>query len=322
MGVRPAVAVAAAAFAVSRVVLAAEPTAGDKETSRALYAQGMQALDAHDYAAAERACGGVVKLVPVPPGALCWGKALEGLGKLVESRDAYLAAAHYPSKPDEPSVFTTARDEGQAAADRVEKRIATLVLDISGVKDGARLRVTIDDVAIASGMARLPRRVNPGHHVVLVASPGYRTARLEVVSGEGQESQVKVALSPTEAGAEPAKPAAPSATAPSKVPAFIAFGVGGVGLIVGSIFGVVALGDASGLKSQSGCPSNCPPSAQSQIDSLHAAQWASDIGLGLGVVGLGVGAALFVTSHAPEGAPSTALRFELGPGAVVLHGGF
>jgi hypothetical protein len=114
----------------------------------------------------------------------------------------------------------------------------------------------------------------------------------------------------------------PSAPAPSKVPAIIAFGVGGVGLIVGSIFGAKALSDASGLKSLAGCPSNCPPSAQSQIDALHGAQWTSDIGLGIGVVGLGVGVALLVTGRAPEGPPATALRLDLGPGAVGVRGGF
>lgn len=200
-------------------VLAAEPSAADKETSRALYAQGMQALDAHDYAAAERACGGVFKLVNVPPGAVCWGKALEGLGKFVEARDAYLAAAHFPPRPDEPPVFTAARVEGQSGADRLEKRIATIVLDVSGAKDGAPLRVTIDDVGVAPDLARLPRRVNPGHHVVVVASPGYRTARLEVAVAEGQESPVKVALVPGEASAEGATPsAAPPTRASSKVP--------------------------------------------------------------------------------------------------------
>ena len=99
-------------------------------------------------------------------------------------------------------------------------------------------------------------------------------------------------------------------------------GVGVVGLVVGSIFGAMALSDASTLKSQPGCPSSCPLSAQSQIDTLHAHQLASDIGLGLGIVGLGVGAALFFTSHPPEAAPATSLRFELGPGAVGLRGAF
>jgi hypothetical protein len=302
--------------------LAAEPSAGDKETSRALFAQGMQALDAHDYAGAERACGGVVKIVNVPPGEVCWAKALEGLGRLLEARDAYLAAAHYPSKADEPAVFTSARNDGQASADRLEGRIASLVLDVSGTKDGASLRVTIDNVEIPPDVARLPRRVDPGRHLILVTSPGYRTARLEVATTEGQEARVRVMLLPGESGSEGVTPPAPSAPGSSRVPAFVAFGVGGAGLVLGSIFGAMALGDAGNLRSQSGCPSNCPTSAQPQIGSLHAAQWISDIGLGLGVVGLGVGAALWFTSHGPEAPPTASLRVDVGPGVVGLHGGF
>jgi hypothetical protein len=48
----------------------------------------------------------------------------------------------------------------------------------------------------------------------------------------------------------------------------------------------MALSDASTLKSQPGCPSSCPPSAQSQIDTLHghqvgsgSASWASALAL-------------------------------------------
>jgi hypothetical protein len=51
-----AVTLIAAACAVSKTAGAAAPSAGDNETSRSLYAQGVQALDAHGYAAAERAC--------------------------------------------------------------------------------------------------------------------------------------------------------------------------------------------------------------------------------------------------------------------------
>lgn len=314
-----AAAAAVATCLAGTLALGAEPSAADKETSRDLYAQGVQALDTHDYVGAERACGGAFKLVNAPTGAVCWAKALEGLGKFVEARDAYLAAAHFPPRPEEPPVFVAARDEGRAGADRVEKRIATLILDVSGVAESTPLHVTIDDVEIASDTARLPRKVNPGHRVVLVASPGYRTARVDVAADEGHEAHVSVALSPGEAGTAETTP---SATAPSKLPAFVAFGMGGVGLVIGSVFGAMALSDASGLKSQAGCPSSCPSSAQSQIDALHGAQWASDIGLGVGVVGLGVGAALFLTSHTPETPPATSLRFDLGPGAVGLRGAF
>jgi hypothetical protein len=79
------VAVIGALLATGGASHAGEPSAGDRETSRGLYGQGMQALDAHDYAAAERACGGAYALVKAPTAATCWAQALEGLGRLVEA---------------------------------------------------------------------------------------------------------------------------------------------------------------------------------------------------------------------------------------------
>jgi hypothetical protein len=310
--------IGAALVFASPSAVAAEPSAADKETSRDLYAEGTKALDAADFTHAERACGGAYKLVNAPTGAVCWGRALEGLGKLVEARDAFLAAARFPRKPDEPDVFTLARAEGQAGADRLAQRIATLVFSVAGVSDSAPLRVAVDGVEITADTARLPRKVNPGRHVVLVASSGFRTARVEVTAAEGQEQRVAVQLHPLppdEAGeAEPA-----AASAPSKVPAFITLGVGGVGVVVGTVFGVMALGDANSLKGQTGCPSSCPGSAQPQIDTLHRDQWLSDTGLAVGVVGLGIGAVLLLTSHSPE--PAT-IGLDLGPGFVRLRGRF
>jgi hypothetical protein len=307
-----------------KLALAGEPSAADKETSRDLYAQGVKALDAHDYEAAERACAGAFKLVTAPTGALCWGQALEGLGKLVEARDAYLAAVHYPAKPDEPALFTSARETGRASADRLAKRIATVVLDVSGTPESTALEVTIDGAEIAPDTARLPRKLNPGHHVVVVAARGYQSARVEVSAADGQEQRVAVALRPeTVVAGAPATVAPESAAspAPSRVPAWVAFGVGGAGLVVGTVFGVIALNDASDLKGQAGCPSSCPRSAQPQIDALHGHQWASDIGLGVGVVGAAVGAVFLLSSRAPE-KPTSSVGLDLGPAFMRLRGRF
>jgi hypothetical protein len=92
-------------------------------------------------------------------------------------------------------------------------------------------------------------------------------------------------------------------------------------VIAGSVFGVMALSDKSDLDKQKGCPATCPSVAQSQIDTLHRDQWASDIGLGVGVIGLGVGVVLLLTSHGPEAAPA-AVSLDVGPGVVLLGGRF
>ncbi len=78
------------------IALGAEPSAADRDTSRALYATGMQALEVHEYPAAERACGGAYALVKAPTSAACWARGLEGLGRLIEARDVFLEAARFP----------------------------------------------------------------------------------------------------------------------------------------------------------------------------------------------------------------------------------
>jgi hypothetical protein len=304
----------ACAMVASRA-MASEPSAADKETSRALYAEGMTALDAADFTHAERACGGAYRLVNAPTGALCWGRALEGLGKLVEARDAYLAAAHYPSRPDEPPIFTSARSGAAAAADAVEPRIPTVVLVVSGPSETMPLRLRVDGVEIAPETARLPRKINPGRHVLLVGTEGFLASAVGVTAAEGQMQQVDIQLRPATAeriGGVSTKlhagPTRPPSSDPSPI-AYPALGVGAVGLLVGSVFGVIALSsDKNTLGKECGAPDTCPPSAKNDIETLHSHEVVADLGFGVGVVAVGLGAVLLLTSssNAEHSEPRTA----------------
>ena len=306
----------------------ADPSAADRETSRDLYAQGVKALAASDFVGAERACGGAFKLVNAPSGALCWGRALEGLGKLVEARDAYLAAAHFPQKADEPPVFTFARTDAKAAADAVETRIPTLVFSVSGVSRDAPLRVAVDGAEIASDTARLPRKVNPGHHVVLVASKGYRTAHVEVTAAEGKEQRVDVQLQA--AAADDSASAEGfgsdhSEARGSAVPAIVAFSVGGVGLIAGAIF--AALGISSQHDADTACPGkNCPPGVDyGHYNSVIIGDTIGSVaGFGVAVAGAITGWLLLPSERANGSQTQQGLRVfpVLGPGVAAIIGRF
>ena len=187
-------------------------------------------------------------------------------------------------------------------------------------KNLSEVRVQVDGQPFAERIDGAPRPIDPGsHRFVFDGADGAHAEQTVVVQEREKGSPVRVVL-----GTLPPPVAPPSGSewTTQKTIGVAVGGAGVVGLVVGSIFGATALSDANGLKSQPGCPSSCPPSTQSQIDTLHGHQWASDIGLGLGVVGLAVGAVLFLTSHAPEAAPATALRFDVGPGVLGLRGGF
>jgi len=184
-------------------------------------------------------------------------------------------------------------------------------------------RVQLDGQPFVDHVDATAHSVDPGsHRFTFDAANGAHAEQTIVLHEKEKNTPVAVVLlAPATATVAVAAPAASDWTTQKTIGVGLG-GVGVVGLVVGSIFGAMALSDASALKSQAGCPSSCPPSAQSKIDGLHGAQWGSDIALGIGVVGLGVGTALFFTAHPSEAAPATSLRFEVGPGAIGLRGAF
>ncbi len=154
---------------------------------------------------------------------------------------------------------------------------------------------------------------------MLVASKGYRTARAEVTVAEGKEQEVTLHLEPEPSQAADAPE--PAAAPGHSTLAYVSLGVGAAGLVMGSIFGALALGDQGTLKGQRPTPSTCPGSQQSEIDTLHLNEVLGDVGFGVGVVGVGLGAVLLLTSGPSEPSP-TALRLDVGPSSIALHGRF
>jgi len=314
-------------------VRAAEPSAADKETSRALYAEGMQALDAHDYAGAERACRGAHAIVKVPTASTCLGRALEGLGRLVEARDVFFEAAHYPAAAGEPKVFTDARTAASAEADALAARVPGLLIVVTGPPETAKLRVTIDGATIPADTVRLPRKVDPGKHVVDVSSPGFRHARVEVVAVEGQEQRVGVSIEPSGTDArssaplqgEPASPASAEPGNGRKTIALVTGGVGVASVVVGSVFGLVASSKWSSAKNACGGGCGLDAPAQGEKNSAASDATVSTVGFVVGGALVAGGLALWFTAPTgPSGSTGLRIAPALGSGeaGMVLAGGF
>ena len=101
--------------------------------------------------------------------------------------------------------------------------------------------------------------------------------------------------------------------------AYVAGAVGVAGLATYGVFGFLNNGIYSDLASE--CPNgDCPPSLESNIDKGRKYQLISFVGLGVGVVGLGVGATLFFLDSGQEQAPQAAVY--VGPGSLHLRGSF
>jgi hypothetical protein len=206
--------------------------------------------------------------------------------------------------------------------------------------------IRIDGKRLAQSRWQSPIPVRSGRHVILFAAEGMQPQRLSVSAG-GEGAIVNVAV--------PALTAAPSEQAPapassSNAPAVggeqaqqttssqswwttqrtigvVAGGAGVIAIGVGAFYGLTAISQKSTADSAcGGSGGNC--TSQPRADAAnHDVQTAdgnatkSDIGLGIGIAALAVGAYLVLTG-APASPPADTASIRVGPEVGPGNGGF
>src|SRR5439155_26061089 len=151
----------------------------------------------------------------------------------------------------------------------------------------------------------LPRKVNPGKHVVAAKIGDGKVSSVEVVFGEKEsrnapltvEAPAKVTTTAT--SAPPTTTAIPTSTATSDRGLSPWFWVGvaltGVGVASGAVTGILSTQKASSVKKE--CfGTDCPPSAQSDIDGARATGTISTISFIVAGVGATIAIIAFVSS--------------------------
>jgi hypothetical protein len=219
----------------------------------------------------------------------------------------------------------------------VQNALPTIVFAVQDAngKDIPAVSVTVDGAPLADQLDGSPIEVDPGVHSFSFESEGFKWAIQTIrVNERDRARRVRVLLQPltrpepapaakpeitpppaTAATSEPRQPPAPAPpTTPRtpghvtadprtwpKLPAYVALGVGGSGIAVGSLFGVAALNRKSSL--DGACKNKaCPPSSRPDIGALHADAVTSNVSLGIGIAGLAVGGVLLFLSRNGTGA--------------------
>ncbi|HEY6463827.1 MAG TPA: hypothetical protein VIY73_26840, partial [Polyangiaceae bacterium] len=187
----------------------------------------------------------------------------------------------------------------------------------------------LDHAAVGSAAFSTPVPVDTGNHTLAISVDGTKVWETSLdVPSDGASvsvdvpSQVLVRAPAAATGPAPSLGTGAIEPAPRPVrwPAYVALGVGGAGFVAGAAFGFLALGAKSSLDGNAGCPSACPPSQRAKVDSLHADELFSDVGLGIGIVGGALGAFLLIRST--HGAASGSVGIDLAPTGVRVRGGF
>jgi hypothetical protein len=279
----------------------AEPTAADKESARSMMRDGDAAFRKRDYQAALEAYRGANAIIAVPTTAVAIARARAALGQLNEARDAALSVGRMPEQPGEPKAFVKARAEAKELAVRLTERIPKLEVRVSGLAAGTSYRLKIDDEVIPDQALGLPRRVNPGRHVVTASAEGYRASHRTVSVEEGETKAVEIEL---EADWEP-KARRGSAERPRTQDSgggsttsplvYVGFGVAAVGVVVGSVSGWMSISKASSAKEH--CVGNaCTPEARDDLDASLTLATVSDVSFGAALVGAAVGVVALMSS--------------------------
>jgi hypothetical protein len=294
----------------------ADPSAADRETARSLMEEARELRDKNDLRGALDRFQRADAIMQVPTTGYELAQTQVSLGLLVEARDTIVRVLHTAGGPREPAPFRAARKNAQALNESLQGRIPGLTIVVHGAPAGETPTVAVDDVEVPSAALGVPRRVDPGHHVV-TAKTASAEGRAEVDVQEGQTKEVPVALVAAPVKPVPAVETPPvEETAPPPEPAkrshtltYLGFGLGVVGVAVGSVTGLMALSKKSALTSECNASGHCPASAFGDVDSANTLATVSTIAFVAGGFGVAVGVvSLFLggSSEKKDAAPAQA----------------
>jgi hypothetical protein len=292
-------------------------TAEGREAARKFADKGYEQYEAGDCKAARASFEAAEERFHAPPHLLFIARCDAKLGQLMAARALFKEVLDEKLAADAPPPFVTAQGSAKSELDEIEIRLPSVEIAIRAGESGP-IVVTLDGAPVPASAMNKARPIDPGSHTVAAKSgSGLRFARTFDAKDGGGATRVEISFGD----------AAPSG---SLVPAFIAFGVGAVGVGFGVVTGVGSISKVSDLKTA--CPNNqCSPSQQPTADAAKTLGTLSTIGFIVGGVGAASGITLLVvrptwfTGDAPKDSTSPqAPRVSLSaaPGALRLSGSF
>jgi hypothetical protein len=316
---------------LSAASAAATPSIAERETARSLMEEGDHLIaqgDAHSALAKYEAAHAIMH---VPTTGLDLARTHEKLGQLVEARAVAIEVLNIPPTPNEPAVFTEAREAAGKLAESLKDRVPTITVNVTPAN--GEHTVSIDGARLPKEARAIAFRTNPGTHTVLVERPGSPAQQRSLTLVEGQAATIPFTFAASAvAAAAPPPPAASAITrdrpvsdedpaSAGRIRGIIGLSVGGVALLAGAATGVISLVQVNDLKAR--CPNDrCSPADRDQLQTAITLGNVSNVALPIGVLGLAWGLYELLTLPSTPSTPRAAalLRFELTATGVALHG--
>lgn len=305
----------AASLGLSGTAAAQEIDEASRTAARAMGTSGVEAYQAGNYEEASDKLEKAYAIARVPSLGLWSARALRKLGKLVEAANRYAETVSLQVPEGDYVIQKQAQADASRELKELKPRIPVIQVDVKGAKP-SEVAVTIDGTPLASTLVSEPRLVNPGEHVVAGTHGAART-QAKVTVGEAESVTALLDFSGRTAGSADASSDGSGGGSLGLI-GWIALGVGGAGIVTGSVAGVLAIDKKSTIDDSPACEGNrC--SDKALVNSYATLRTISSIGLIAGTVMAGVGVTLLVTGGSEKEPGAAAF---VGPGSVGVRGRF
>jgi hypothetical protein len=270
-----------------------------QDEAKRLYGEGKTKFDAGDYAGAYELYRQADELVPEPPvPKFGMAQCLDKQGKTDEAIKAYEAFL-----------------AGKPRADKDAQRITDAKARIEALKNApADVNVVLQPAEAAGAALTLdgqpatnPVKVPPGKHTIAATLDGFEEAKVEIEVQRGEKKDVTLTLTPKPkdavvetpppGGDKPPveKPPAPEpSSGTSIIPAVVTLSLAGAGVVVGGVFGGLALKSKSDYEATP---------TQELFDETERNALIADMAFGVGLTFGVTGLVLLLTSGGDEEAP-------------------
>jgi hypothetical protein len=329
---RSLVVLTAAVLAVSSLAVAGPPPSkasrADYNKAQAMFEKAKKQYEAGKVDVALDGFRASYDVVASPITHLFQARALAALGQSVEAYATFtevLAESETEGAVDK--RYRETHDAAMQERGELSSKVALVAVNVNRAPADATLKIAgkpiararwSDPVAVAAGSVTVSLDAAGGLHAekTTAASVGSR-ADVTIELSDGSPAPV--------ASAPPAAPADDGASTRDKlrIASYVAGGVGVAGLVTFAVAGSLARSRFHTLQDE--CGGTCPPSRQSDVDGGRHMTTLANIGLGVGIVGVGAGVTLFVLSRGGDEKPAAtgpSARAVVGPGFVGLDGRF
>lgn len=318
---------------------AATPAPDAVEKAQALFKKGHTLYEAKKYNQAVVEFRASYAAVPSPNSRLYIARSLRQMGEL---RDAYLefdaVVEEAAAKAATEARYAKTQEQATVERDELTGKIAMVTVTVAHPESAGTLQIGGKEVPRERWGKPFP--ATPGPVEVVLTSKAGAPVQENLTLAAGDKRDVTLDAQPgggagngsgagSGSGSEgddgvSIEASGPSSRAGLRPYAYIAGGVGVVGLGLFTVAGLMASSTYSDLSETCGGP--CPPDRQDDVDAGKTQQTLANVGLIVGAVGIAAGATLFVLSvtggSSSEKDSASSSQLVIGPSYAGLRGHF